>query len=163
VREVQTIVPYPIQEECSVHLAHATVFVRDADRSLRFYVDGLGLEVIVDRERDGPYDELLGVESTHLRVMICGDRNRPEVGRVELLTFAEPVPDGPPPTAPATGSVILAFLVDLEAVLPALLENGATHLRRATLRRGTAVATVRDPDGVQVELIDIGAADAGAA
>lgn len=76
------------------------------------------------------------------------------MGGVELVTFAEPLPDGPPAGAPSTATVILAFQVDLEAVLPALLANGATDLRRATLSRGNAVATVRDPDGILVEFLD---------
>jgi len=140
----------------SLHLNHATVLVRDADRSLRFYLDGLGLKLIVDREYDGPYDEIFGVEATRLRAMICGDPDRPEVGRIELLTFAVPVPQGELPEGLATGSIVLAFRVHLDAVVPRLLEHGATGLRRATLRRGTDVATVRDPDGIFVELIDLG-------
>ena len=75
---------------------------------------------------------------------------------MELVTFAEPVPDGPPPGEPATGTVILTFIVDLEAMLPALLEVGATDLRRTTLSNGHAAATVRDPDGIMVQLLDAG-------
>ena len=52
--------------------------------------------------------------------------------------------------------MILSFIVDLEAVLPALLEAGATDLRRTTLSNGHAAATVRDPDGILVELLDAG-------
>ena len=73
---------------------------------------------------------------------------------MELVTFAEPVPDGPPPSAPATGTVIVSVVVDIEAVLPALLEHGATDVRRTMLTNGYAAATVRDPDGIMVELLD---------
>jgi glyoxylase I family protein len=137
-----------------VQLHHVTLFVRNAERSLRFYREGLGFEVFVDREFDGEWPTLFGVESTRLRALICGDPKDPDAGGIELVTFAEPVPDGPPPAPPVTATVMLAFRVDLDAVLPKLLENGATHLRRATLSRGNAAATVRDPDGILVELLD---------
>jgi catechol 2,3-dioxygenase-like lactoylglutathione lyase family enzyme len=137
-----------------VQLHHVTLFVRDADRSTRFYRDGLGFEILVDREFDGDWPTLLGVESKRLRAVILGDPKHPHVGQVELITLAQPVPDGPPPAAPVTGTVILSVLVDLEAVLPALLAVGATELRRTTLSNGHAAATVRDPDGIMVELLD---------
>src|SRR5262249_46506737 len=140
----------------SVQLHHVTLFVRDAERSTRFYRDGLGLELLVDREFDGDWPTLLGVGSSskRLRAVILGDPKRPHVGQLELITLAEPVPEGPPPRPPATGTAILAFLVDLEAVLPALVELGATDVRRATLSNGSSAVTVRDPDGVLVELLD---------
>jgi hypothetical protein len=51
---------------------------------------------------------------------------------------------------------MLAVVVDLEAVLPALLEAGASDVRRATLSNGHAAVSVRDPDGILVELLDSG-------
>jgi|SRR5262245_775378 len=143
------------EEGSTVQVHHVTLFVRDTDRSLRFYRDALGLAILVDREFDGDWPTLLGVASKRLRAVILGDPKHPHVGQVELITFAEPVPDGPPPLAPATGTVVLAFLVDLDAVLPALLDAGATDLRRTTLANGHAAATVRDPDAVLVELLDV--------
>jgi glyoxylase I family protein len=137
-----------------LQLHHVTLFVRDAERSLRFYRDGLGLGILVDREFDGDWPALFGVESKRLRAVILGDPDHPNLGQVELVTFAEPVPDGPPPSPPATATAMLAFVVDLEAVLPALLAAGASDLRRATLSNGHAAASVRDPDGVLVELLD---------
>lgn len=137
-----------------MQLHHVTLFVRDADRSIRFYRDGLGFTILIDREFDGDWPTLFGVESKRLRAVILGDPDRPH--QVELVTFAEPVPDGPPLGAPTTRTAILSFVVDLEAVLPALLEVGATDLRRTTLSNGNAAATVRDPDGIMVQLLDAG-------
>jgi glyoxylase I family protein len=136
-----------------MQLHHVTLFVRDAGRSIRFYRDGLGFEIRVDREFDGDWPALFGVASKRLRAVILGNPDRAH--QVELVTFAEPVPDGPPPSQPATGTVMLSFNVDLEAVLPALLEAGAMHVRRTTLGSGHAAATVRDPDGILVQLIDV--------
>jgi catechol 2,3-dioxygenase-like lactoylglutathione lyase family enzyme len=137
-----------------VQLHHVTLFVRDAEASLRFYRDGIGCVVLVDREFDGAWPVLLGVESTRLRALILGDADRPDAGQVELVTFAEPVPPGPAPSPPATGTVMLSFHVDLDAILPAVVALGATDVRRTTLSNGHAVVTVRDPDGIMVELID---------
>jgi catechol 2,3-dioxygenase-like lactoylglutathione lyase family enzyme len=46
-------------------------------------------------------------------------------------------------------------LFDLGAVLPRLEAAGGTDVRRATLRNGHGVATLRDPDGILVELLDV--------
>jgi catechol 2,3-dioxygenase-like lactoylglutathione lyase family enzyme len=135
-------------------LHHVTLFVRDADRSTRFYRDGLGFKILIDREFEGDWPGLFGVESKRLRAVLLGDAERPH--QVELVTFAEPVPAGPPVGEPATGTAVLTFMVDLEAILPTLLAAGATDLRRTQLRNGNAAATVRDPDGVMVQLLDVG-------
>ena len=137
-----------------MQLHHVSLFVRDAERSIRFYRDGLGFTIRLDREFDGDWPTLYGVASKRLRAVILGDPERPH--QVELVTFAEPVPDGPPVSPPVTGTVILAFFVDLRAVLPALLGVGATDVRQTTLSNGNAAATVRDPDGILVELLDVG-------
>ena len=137
-----------------MQLHHAVLYVRDAERSLRFYRDGLRLQVLHDLESENDWPALLGVESTRLRAVILGDPDDPDVGQVELLTLAPPVPAGPPPTAPTVGSVMLSFHVHLDSVLPMLLEAGAAEFGRVTLRDGTRVVTVRDPDGFMVELLD---------
>ena len=138
-----------------MQLHHAVLFVRDAERSVQFYRDGLGLTVLRDLESDNDWPALLGVESKHLRAVIMGDPDNPEVGQVEVLTFADPVPAGPPPSAPTVTTVMLSFHVLLDTVLPKVLELGATPFGRVTLGNGTRVVTVRDPDGIMVELIDI--------
>ncbi|HVY09713.1 MAG TPA: VOC family protein [Mycobacteriales bacterium] len=141
-----------------MHLDHVVVFVADADRSLGFYRDALGLGTIIDREFDGPWPELFGVTSGRLRAMILGDPEHRERGQVELLTMAQPVPEGSGPTPVATGVVMLSFMVDLAVVLPKLEAAGGTDVRRATLRNGVTVVTLRDPDGILVELLDVPAA-----
>jgi catechol 2,3-dioxygenase-like lactoylglutathione lyase family enzyme len=139
-----------------VSLDHVVIFVADADRSLAFYCDALGLATIVDREFDGPWPELFGgVTSTRLRAMILGDPEHPERGNVELLSFADPVEAGPGVQPIATGTVMLSFMVDLADVLPRLAAAGGTDVRRATLKNGVDVATLRDPDGTLVELLNV--------
>lgn len=60
-----------------MRLHHVTLFVRDAERSLRFYRDALGFQVFLDREFDGEWPTLFGVKSTRLRAVICGDPTTP--------------------------------------------------------------------------------------
>jgi predicted enzyme related to lactoylglutathione lyase len=55
----------------------------------------------------------------------------------------------------ATGTVMLLFMVDLADVLPRLEAAGGTKVRRAKLKIGVDVVTLRDPDGVIVELLDV--------
>src|SRR4051794_21772664 len=136
-------------------LHHVTLFVTDIDRSLAFYGDGLGMGTLVDREFDGDWPTLFGVTSSRLRAVILADADNPNIGQVELLTFPEPVEAGPGAMPAVTGTVLLSFQGDLAAVLPALEAAGGTDVRRTTLRNGHAVATLRDPDGILVELLDM--------
>jgi catechol 2,3-dioxygenase-like lactoylglutathione lyase family enzyme len=139
-----------------MHLHHVVIFVADADRGLAFYRDGLGLRTIVDRGFDGPWPEMFeGVTAARLRALILGDPDHPDRGQVELLTMVDPVPDGPGVLPIATGTVMLSFMVDLAAVLPRLKAAGATDVRRATLKNGVDVVTLRDPDGTLVELLNV--------
>jgi catechol 2,3-dioxygenase-like lactoylglutathione lyase family enzyme len=141
-----------------VSLDHVVIFVADADRSLAFYREGLGLGTIVDREFDGPWPELFAsITSPRLRAIILGDPDHPERGNVELLTMAEPVEGGPGALPIKTGTVMLSFMVDLADVLPRLVAAGTAHVRRATLKNGVDVATLRDPDGTLVELLNVSA------
>jgi len=138
-------------------LDHVVIFVSDADRSLAFYRDALGLGTILDREFDGPWPEMFdGVTSPRLRAMILGDPDHPERGNVELLTLAEPVDTGPGAQPIRTGTVRRSVRVDLAAVLPRRVAAGGTDVRRATLKNGVDVVTLRDPDGTLVELLDAG-------
>lgn len=139
-----------------MHLDHVVIFVADADRSLAFYRDALGLATILDREFDGPWPEMFaGTSSRRLRAMILGDPKHPEHGQVELLTFAEPADRGPGPQPISTGTVMLSFMVDLADVLPKLEAAGGSDVRHATLKNGVDVATLRDPDGTLVELLNV--------
>lgn len=142
-------------------LHHAALFVRDVEASLRFYRDGLGLDVLFDREFDGDWQGLLQVASTRLRAVVLGDPERPDGGQVELLGFPEPLPAGSPPGTPTNGTVLLSFHVDIAAVEPTLHRLGVEGIGRTTLRRGNTAVTVRDPDGILVELIDVGQRRAG--
>jgi catechol 2,3-dioxygenase-like lactoylglutathione lyase family enzyme len=136
---------------------HSALRVRDVDASLRFYRDGLGLVVLMDQEFEGDWPALFDGPSRRLRSVFLGDPDAPEAGVVELVAFDGP-PLGDPIAVPyVAGFFLLSFFVDVDATLVRLRELGLTDdVRRIEVPGpGTAVAmvTVRDPDGVLVELV----------
>ena len=126
---------------------------------MRFYRDGLGLEVMMDSEFDGDWPTLFGAQVSRLHSLFLGDPATPDAGVVELVSF-EGMPDAPaPPSQPTTGFFLLSLYVrDVDAVLTRLrgLGLGGEPTRIALPApdgASVAMATVRDPDGVLVELI----------
>ena len=77
-------------------LHHAGVCCRDLDESLRFYRDGIGLEVLADVVLDADLAPLLGVTTTSVRTVFLGAGDRPDAGIVELLQLGvDSVDDAP--------------------------------------------------------------------
>jgi glyoxylase I family protein len=141
-------------------LHHAAINASDVDASLRFYRDGLGLEVMMDQEFDGDWPTLFGARSSRLRSVFLGDPAKPDAGVVELVAFdggaAPAEPSANEPVAePTEGFFLLSFYVgDVGEALERLAGLGlGGDVRRIELPAGVGMATVRDPDGVLVELI----------
>jgi glyoxylase I family protein len=137
---------------------HSAICVRDVEASLRFWRDGLGFQVLMDRRFEGDWPTLLRAPSSSLRAVFLGDPADPAAGIVELVDLGE-VPEGPAPEATATsGFLLLSVTTDLDAALDRLrdLDLGGTPRRIDVM--GVAMAVVVDPDGVQVELVDDAAA-----
>lgn len=141
-------------------LHHAAINARDIDTSLRFYRDGLGLEVMMDHEFDGDWATLFGARSSRLHSVFLGDPAKPDAGVVELVAFdGGAAPSASPANEPVEGFFLLSFYVgDVGAVLEQLSSLGLgrdVHRIELPARDGAGVgmATVRDPDGVLVELI----------
>jgi len=144
-------------------LHHAALCVADMEARLRLYRDGLGLVELMDEEFEGDWPDLFDAPSRVLRSRFLGDPAAPAAGVVELVAFQGGLPDGAAPAPPANGFFLLSFYVDLEATLERLgrLERPVGPVRRieqAGLRGPVQMATLRDPDGVLVELIDVGPA-----
>jgi catechol 2,3-dioxygenase-like lactoylglutathione lyase family enzyme len=136
---------------------HTGICPADMDASLRFYVDGLGLSVLFDVVLDADLEPLLGVATSKVRTVFLGDRAQPDAGVVELLDLGtgsvgdEPAGSG----LPRRGAFLLSFQVAVEATLARLVELGlGGTLRRMPTPGGGVAATVIDPDGVVVELLD---------
>ena len=143
-------------------LHHAALCVRDVDASLRFYRDGLGLDVMMDHTFDGDWPTLFDARSGTLRSVFLGDASTPDAGVVELVAFEGSVDDGPPPGPPATGFFLLSFFVSVDDTLARLEDLGLGGPPRRVVQPAphgaVAMATVRDLDGVLVELIEAGQA-----
>jgi catechol 2,3-dioxygenase-like lactoylglutathione lyase family enzyme len=79
-------------------LHHTGLTVRDLDRSLAFYRDVLGMEVLFEQEKQGGYlAAIVGYPEAHVRMAhlaFPGDGHR--VGRVEFFTLrsGDPERDG---------------------------------------------------------------------
>ena len=140
------------------HVHHSAVVTRDVDASLRFYCDGLGLEVLMDHEFDGDWSTLFDAPRNRLRSVFLGDPASPDAGIVELVTFGADGAGGPPhPASPRSGFFLLSFFVDVEATIARLAALGfgepARRIRVPGPAGGVDMVTVRDPDGVLVELV----------
>jgi glyoxylase I family protein len=146
------------------HVHHSAVYTRDVDASLRFYRDGLGLQVLMDHEFDGDWSTLFDAPGNRLRSVFLGDPDTPDAGIVELVAFADDVTDDagarPSPAPPGPGFFLLSFFVDVPDTLARLdtlgLDTGARRIRVPGPGDDVEMATVRDPDGVLVELVGIG-------
>lgn len=143
--------------------AHHTAICTTADRvdeSLRFWRDGLGFEVLMDAEFDGGWRELFGAPSDHLRSIFLGDPADPSSGIVELVDLGE-VPTGGETGAPATGFFLVSIYVgSVDEALARLADAGfggaaGTAAPKRIEVHGVAMAVVRDPNGVRVELVGL--------
>ena len=142
--------------------------VSDMDKSLAFYRDILGMEVVsdnllVDPERTKALGQAMGVPELEIRWVIIespGGSSRFGVGReVEIIQFLKPAwkPVSPHPNAAVVGVPIAwpAFSCDnLEALYNELKSKGVKFrgslMKFATGDRGLCYAI--DPDGYTVEL-----------
>jgi catechol 2,3-dioxygenase-like lactoylglutathione lyase family enzyme len=127
---------------------HAAIISADVDASLRFWRDGLGFQLIMDDTFEGDWKTLFGIDATKVRSVMVGDPDRPDAGVVEFVQFeGADVPPG--------FELLSLFVDDLDATL-AKLGDQVTELRRIEVPSpygAVPMATVRDPDGVLVEII----------
>jgi catechol 2,3-dioxygenase-like lactoylglutathione lyase family enzyme len=140
-----------------LRLSHVGLCVADLERSLRFYVEGLGF-----RERSGldlegePSATLLELPGVALRARWL----ERDGTRLELLHFPRPgsVGDARPRPMNALGLTHLSFRVaDLSAALARLEALGGralTHTRVENHRLGMRAIFLADPDGTRIELIE---------
>lgn len=137
---------------------HTVIVVSDLDASLKFYVDGLGLEVLRDRDVEGDWPSLLGVASTTLRAVFLGksDIQDDTAGVLELNVFPGGAVRTESAASPSAGLFMISYFVDVEATLYRLdmlgLARDVRRVEQATPNGIITLVTVRDPDGVVVLL-----------
>lgn len=137
---------------------HSAICVRDWDASLRFYTEGLGLELLWENTFGGDWPTLFGSREPSLHSAFLGDPEADDAGIVELVEFAGMTDGTGQGPSPQTGFFLLSFYVDVDATLARLaaLGLGGEPRRIEVDGMGGAkvpMAVVRDPDGVLVELI----------
>jgi catechol 2,3-dioxygenase-like lactoylglutathione lyase family enzyme len=144
----------------AVRVHHSAIHAHDIDSSLRFYRDGLGLEVLMDHVFEGDWPTLFEAPSSRLRSVFLGDPRQRDTGVVELVTFEGTHPPLPTPQVPANaGFFLLSFYVEVDAVLARLTELGfgpARRIEQPAPAGPVSMASLLDPDGVRIELVDVG-------
>jgi catechol 2,3-dioxygenase-like lactoylglutathione lyase family enzyme len=146
-----------------------TIWVRDAEASLRIYRDALGLEVIEDKSLSGAaIARMIGLEDAHLRIVHLAPPGATHgwIGLYELAATRPPIPSlAPPPALPAYGQANIVLTTDrMEEILPRLEALGVRFLTPpqqyvktdpggATPAGRYAEAIFFDPDGVPVSLM----------
>jgi glyoxylase I family protein len=139
---------------------HSAIQVHDMDSSLRFYRDGIGLEVLMDHVFEGDWPTLFDAPSTTLRSVFLGDPRHPDTGIVELVSFDAAAPVAPAPLTTGAGFFLLSFYVEVDEVLDRLTTLGFGPARRLEQPAPTgpvSMASLLDPDGVRIELVGVAA------
>lgn len=136
---------------------HTSYTVSDLERSLAFYVDILGCEVLWQREITNRYfSQIVGfpdcqVRAAHLR--IPGSEHR-----IELFEYVSPRGTRADIRVNNAGSSHISFLVDdLEAAYGELRSRGVQFLSPpvaidAGANAGGRAVYILDPDGITMEL-----------
>ena len=158
--------PVADEDRVGIDFRRTTLVVRDIDRSLAFYRDALGMEVIYDNAIRTPRDAVSDAEATRASRLVFLRANDGYVGIVGLLQYIKPVKpasnQGDEPFS--TGSIVLLFNAhNLESTFAKASE--VPGVRALSKPRRTEypsydgkgvipvmVSVLTDPDGFVVEL-----------
>jgi catechol 2,3-dioxygenase-like lactoylglutathione lyase family enzyme len=140
-------------------LHHTGLTVRDLDRSLAFYRDRLGMEVVMAQEKRGGYlAAIVGYPGAHVRMAhVAFPRSE---HRIELFQYVEPAPAGEPGEPRSVGITHVCVLTpDLDALLARLESGGGRPFSGPVdvdtgANAGSRALYLRDPDGVVLELFE---------
>ncbi len=150
------LTPVPYDPSKNMVLHHIALNPANADESIRFYKDGIGLKVLIDMTLPGDWPGMFNARSDELRSILFGDPDRPEFGVVELVMFKGGHDERPELTAPANGFFLISFVVDVDETLARLKSLGFAQdvVKQMPLYPNPIeIALVKDPDGVWVELV----------
>lgn len=136
---------------------HVGLCPADFEASLRFYTAGIGLTVKFDVTLEMDMTGLLGVKTEKVRTLFLADSDAPDASSLELLDLGDGAAAAEPPRSglPQRGLTLISFHVPVKDTLARLAELGlGGEPRVVPTPRGGFAATVVDPDGVIVELVD---------
>lgn len=138
---------------------HTGLHVRDLARSLAFYRDLLGLQVLAEREARADYvGEIVGYPGATIRMAWL---RHPDGGPIlELLQYVDPAGTPVDTATPNPGTAHVAFSVpDIQATFDRLRAAGIAFRTAAPVaitagaNRGGYAAYFIDPDGITLELL----------
>jgi catechol 2,3-dioxygenase-like lactoylglutathione lyase family enzyme len=138
-------------------LHHTGLTVADLDRSLRFWRDAMGMEVLFQQEKAGGYLEaVVGEPGAHVRMAHLAFGG--EGPRIELFQYLAPI-GGQHRLRPADQGFahICVACDDLDELLERLIAAGGTPFSEPVevdtgVNKGCRDVYLRDPDGHVVEL-----------
>ncbi len=134
---------------------HVSYTVSDIDRSVRFYSEGLGFDVLDDRRVSGEFpSRVTGFEATSLRIVHLRGHGQ----GLELIQYESPVGAKQAVRTCDVGSSHLCYVVgDIDRAIEHLESYGARFLSPPQEVEGGPNAGNRcvyflDPDGIPMEL-----------
>ena len=150
--------PKPGAEMGIVAGHHHGFTVSDVERSVAFYRDLLGLELVrvSDRSNLPSYDRILGYEDVHIKIAILRHEKNEFV--LELVQYINPSVEQREQENKYLGASHLAFEVDdVDGMYKALRAGGFGSINPPTNveRDGKVVARAMyalDPDGISIEM-----------
>lgn|SRR5690606_21622063 len=134
---------------------HVGISVANLDRSIAFYRDMLGMQVLRRRPFSGEmYEAILGLDAAHGELALL----QRDSARIELFQFGHPEPVPGDPNRPVCNHGITHFCLHVDDIAETYARLSALGVRFhcAPVTFGRAMATyARDPDGNVVELLQI--------
>jgi hypothetical protein len=132
------------------HVSYTILTPANITESLRFYHEGLGLGIINSLNETGDYKYLFGATADTVLEIYLGDPAEPKNGVLNLVEFPN-IKKGPRPNPyhPETGFFVTSYFAHINETL------GLGGTPKVSSASGIRVATLRDPDGLRVMLIDL--------
>ncbi|MFL6601918.1 MAG: VOC family protein [Steroidobacteraceae bacterium] len=139
-----------------ISLNHIGISVANLERSIAFYRDGLGMELVFEDVFEGAqYERILGLKGATGKVAVLKVGNI----QIELFEFLHPPPKPNDPNRPVCDHGITHFCIevtDIDGYYKRLNSVGATFHCAPLLFAGEGTATYgRDPDGNVFELLEL--------
>ena len=142
-----------------ITFSHVGICVSDLERSLRFYREGLGFELVQSHTVGDEFGDLMELHPVALESRFL----RRDGVSIELLCFASPgcIGEGTRRPMNQLGLTHLSVRVDdVEEVATAIAALGGSVIRATRTTFGAVGAGLdfvycTDPDGVRIELMDL--------
>jgi catechol 2,3-dioxygenase-like lactoylglutathione lyase family enzyme len=141
-----------------VAMNHTSFTVSDLERSIAFYCDVLGFELVKTIRRGRPWiAEMTGFPGADLKIAVLQLGGREHV--LELIEYASPTGAGPRrvPTNDVGAAHVSFSVMDIDAVYHRLVDAGVEFVSPPITvaeqpSAGARAAYFRDPDGIPLEL-----------